>query len=115
MSLTTFSRERGATRVGRDGNLPSKVTVPSLLEKKLLRQPITAVTAYDYASARLIDESGLDFVLVGDSLAMVMQGHENTLAVTMDEMLLYTRGVRRALRRALLIADMPFGSYQADE
>ena len=115
MSLTTFSRERGATRVGRDGNLPSKVTVPSLLEKKLLRQPITAVTAYDYASARLVDEAELDVVLVGDSLAMVMQGHENTLAVTMDEMLVYTRGVRRAVRRALLVADMPFGSYQTDD
>src|ERR1700729_4515891 len=115
MSLTTFLRERGAARVGRDGNLPSKITAPYLLEKKLRRQPIAAVTAYDYASARLVDEAGLDVVLVGDSLAMVMQGHENTLAVTMDEMLLYTRGVRRALRRALLIADMPFGSYQTDE
>jgi 3-methyl-2-oxobutanoate hydroxymethyltransferase len=93
----------------------AKVTVPSLLEKKLLRQPISSVTAYDYASARLVDEAGLDVVLVGDSLAMVMQGMENTLAVTMDEMLLYTRGVRRAVRRALLVADMPFGSYQADE
>ena len=69
-----------------------KVTVPSLLEKKLPRRPIAAVTAYDYASARLVDEAGLDVVLVGDSLAMVMQGHENTLAVTMDEMLVYTRG-----------------------
>ena len=115
MSLTTFSTERTGTRAGRDAILPSKVTVPHLLEKKLARQPITAVTAYDYASARLVDEAGLDLVLVGDSLAMVMQGYENTLAVTMDEMLLYTRGVRRALRRALLVADMPFGSYQADE
>jgi 3-methyl-2-oxobutanoate hydroxymethyltransferase len=115
MSLTTFSRERVGARVGRDADLPSKVTVPSLLEKKQSRRPITAVTAYDYASARVVDEAGLDVVLVGDSLAMVMQGHENTLAVTMDEMLLYTRGVRRALRRALLIADMPFGSYQTDE
>jgi 3-methyl-2-oxobutanoate hydroxymethyltransferase len=115
MSLTTFSAERVGARVGRDADLPSKVTVPSLLEKKLSRQPITAVTAYDYSSARLVDEAGLDVVLVGDSLAMVMQGHENTMAVTMDEMLLYTRGVRRALRRALLVADMPFGSYQTDE
>jgi 3-methyl-2-oxobutanoate hydroxymethyltransferase len=115
MSLTTFSKERVGARVGRDADLSTKVTVPSLLEKKLLRRPITAVTAYDYASARLVDEVGLDVVLVGDSLAMVMQGHENTLAVTMDEMLLYTRGVRRALRRALLVADMPFGSYQTDE
>ena len=81
----------------------------------MLRQPITAVTAYDYASARLVDEAGLDLILVGDSLAMVMQGQENTLGITMDEMLLYTRGVRRAVRRALLVADMPFGSYQTEE
>jgi 3-methyl-2-oxobutanoate hydroxymethyltransferase len=115
MSLTTFSAERAGARAGRDADSPTKVTIPSLLEKKLSRRPITALTAYDYASARLIDEGGLDVVLVGDSLAMVMQGHENTLAVTMDEMLLYTRGVRRAVRRALLVADMPFGSYQTDE
>jgi 3-methyl-2-oxobutanoate hydroxymethyltransferase len=118
MSLTTFSADRvdtKAARSGREADAPSKVTAPYLLEKKLLRRPITSVTAYDYASARLVDEAGLDLVLVGDSLAMVMQGYENTLAVTMDEMLVYTRGVRRALRRALLVADMPFGSYQADE
>ncbi len=115
MSLSTFSAERAGARVGRVVELPTKVTVPSLLEKKLQRQPISAVTAYDYASARVVDEAGLDVVLVGDSLAMVMQGHENTLSVTMDEMLVYTRGVRRAVRRALLVADMPFGSYQADE
>jgi 3-methyl-2-oxobutanoate hydroxymethyltransferase len=110
MSLITFSRERADTRVGRDDG-PKKITVPYLTEKKLLRQPISAVTAYDYASARLVDEAGLDVLLVGDSLAMVMQGHENTLAVTMEEMLLYTRGVRRGVQRALLVADMPFGSY----
>ena len=110
MSLTTFSTERAGAQGGRQADSP-KVTVPSLLEKKLLRRPISAITAYDYASARLVDEAGLDVVLVGDSLAMVMQGHENTLAVTMDEMLLYTRGVRRAVKRALLVADMPFGSY----
>jgi 3-methyl-2-oxobutanoate hydroxymethyltransferase len=117
MSLTTFSPDRVDTKIaqdGRDANIPAKITAPYLLEKKLLRRPITSVTAYDYASARLVDEAGLDIVLVGDSLAMVMQGHENTLAVTMDEMLLYTRGVRRAVRRALLVADMPFGSYQTD-
>jgi 3-methyl-2-oxobutanoate hydroxymethyltransferase len=115
MSLTTFSAERADVRVVRDAGSPAKVTAPFLLEKKLLRKPITCVTAYDYASARLVEEAGLDVVLVGDSLAMVMQGHENTLAVTMDEMLLYTRGVRRGVRRALLVADMPFGSYQVDD
>jgi 3-methyl-2-oxobutanoate hydroxymethyltransferase len=120
MSLTTFSTApaggvgEGVARSGREAGL-AKVTVPYLLEKKLLRQPIVSVTAYDYATARLVDEAGLDFVLVGDSLAMVMQGMESTLAITMDEMLVYTRGVRRAVKRALLVADMPFGSYQADD
>lgn len=111
MSLTTF--RAAAPTAGPDR--PAKVTVPSLLDKKLARQPITVLTAYDYASARLVDEAGLDVILVGDSLAMVMQGHENTLAITMDEMLLYTRGVRRAVRRALVVSDMPFGSYHVDD
>ena len=125
MSLTTFrtapagvageSVAQGGRDAGSSSSSLTKVTAPSLLEKKLRGQPVVAVTAYDYASARLVDEVGLDVVLVGDSLAMVMQGYENTLAVTMDEMLLYTRGVRRAVRRALLVADMPFGSYQAEE
>jgi len=114
MSLTTF-HPRPAERVrNHAAGTPQKVTTVSIQEKKRLGSPIVAVTAYDYASARVIDEAGLDIVLVGDSLAMVMQGMENTLAITMDEMLLYTRGVRRGLRRALLVADMPFGSYQAD-
>jgi 3-methyl-2-oxobutanoate hydroxymethyltransferase len=97
------------------GAVPAKVTVPSLQEKKRLHQPISCVTAYDYASARLVDEAGLDLVLVGDSLAMVMQGQTDTLSITLDEMLVYTRGVRRAIKRALLVADMPFGSYQVDD
>ncbi len=114
MSLTTFSPVRGQGPEGRaQSAASSKITTHSLQEKKRLGQPISALTAYDYASARLVDEAELDLILVGDSLAMVMQGHENTLAITMDEMLLYTRGVRRAVRRALLVADMPFGSYHS--
>lgn len=114
MSLTTF--EAAASRQARKSAAPAqKVTVPSLLEKKIRRLPISVVTAYDFASARLADQAGIDVVLVGDSLAMVMQGMENTLAITMDEMLLYTRSVRRGLERALLVSDMPFGSYQASE
>jgi 3-methyl-2-oxobutanoate hydroxymethyltransferase len=74
---------------------------------------ISALTAYDYSSARLVDEAGIDLLLVGDSLAMVVLGHENTLAVTMDEMLHHVRAVRRAVRRALVVADMPFGSYHS--
>jgi len=113
MSLTTFRPTGSSTH--RASAVPAKVTVPSLQQKKFLRQPITCVTAYDYASARLIDAAGLDLILVGDSLAMVMQGQPDTLAITLDEMLLYTRGVRRAVKRALLVADMPFGSYQVDD
>ncbi len=88
-----------------------KVTLPSLLEMKRAGSRISALTAYDYASARIVDEAGIDLILVGDSLAMVVLGHENTLAVTVDEMLHHTRAVRRAVRRALVVADMPFGSY----
>ena len=85
--------------------------MPALAEMKRQGKPISALTAYDYATSRLVDEAGIDLVLVGDSLAMVVLGHENTLAVTVDEMVHHTRAVRRAVRRALVVADMPFGSY----
>ncbi len=91
-----------------------KITVTTLREKKIQAQPITCLTAYDYSSARLVDEAGIDIVLVGDSLAMTMLGHEDTLSVTMDEMLHHTRAARRGVKHALLMADMPFGSYHAD-
>ncbi|HUY93884.1 MAG TPA: 3-methyl-2-oxobutanoate hydroxymethyltransferase [Terracidiphilus sp.] len=85
--------------------------MPALLEMKRQGKPISSLTAYDYSTARLVDEAGIDLILVGDSLAQVVLGHENTLAVTVDEMLHHTRAVRRAVRRALVVADMPFGSY----
>jgi len=88
-----------------------KVTVATLREKKLHHEPIACLTAYDYAAARLVDEAGMDIVLVGDSLAMTMLGYDDTLSVTMDEMLHHARIVRRGVRHALLIADMPYGSY----
>lgn len=88
-----------------------KITLQHLQEKKDRREPITALTAYDYATARLVDEAGMDLILVGDSLAMVVLGYESTLPVTVDEMLYHTKAVRRAVRRALLVADMPYGSY----
>ncbi len=92
-----------------------KITTASLHEKKLRHEPITCLTAYDYPSARLVDEAGIDVILVGDSLAQVMLGYESTLPVTVDEMLHHTRAVRRAVKRALLVADMPYGSYHVDE
>ena len=91
-----------------------KVTTASLREQKLRHEPITCITAYDYATARLIDEAGVEMVLVGDSLAQTMLGYENTLSVTMDEMLHHVKAVRRGVKNALLIADMPYGSYQVD-
>jgi 3-methyl-2-oxobutanoate hydroxymethyltransferase len=90
-----------------------RVTVQTLAGKKREREPIVALTAYDYATARLADEAGVDLILVGDSLAQVVLGYESTLPVTMEEMLHHTRAVRRAVRRALLVADMPFGSYHS--
>jgi len=98
-----------------------KVTVPSILERKsaLPSQKtsptkITCLTAYDYPTARLLDEAGVDILLVGDSLAMVVLGYESTLPVTLEEMLHHTRAVRRGTRRALLVSDMPYGSYHDD-
>jgi 3-methyl-2-oxobutanoate hydroxymethyltransferase len=88
-----------------------KITPNTLLERKQAHQPITALTAYDYATARLADEAGIDLLLVGDSLAMVVMGLESTLPVTVDEMLHHTRASRRGVRRAMLVADMPYGSY----
>ncbi len=89
-----------------------RITTSTLFEKKQRHEPITCLTAYDYPSARLVDEAGIDVILVGDSLAQVMLGYESTLPVTMDEMLHHVRAVRRAVKRALLVADMPYASYQ---
>jgi len=91
-----------------------KITTATLREQKLRHEPITCLTAYDYATARLVDEAGIEMVLVGDSLAQTMLGYENTLSVTMDEMLHHVKAVRRGVKNALLIADMPYGSYQLD-
>jgi 3-methyl-2-oxobutanoate hydroxymethyltransferase len=90
-----------------------KITLQTIAEKKERHEPITCLTAYDYATSRLVDEAGIDMILVGDSLAQVVLGYETTLPVTMEEMLHHVRAVRRGVRRALLIADMPYASYQA--
>lgn len=92
-----------------------KVTVPGLRARKLAGERISALTAHDYPSGLLADEAGIDLVLVGDSLANTVLGYENTLPVTLEEMLMSLRAVRRGVRRALLVADMPFGSYHGGE
>ena len=93
------------------GDFRSKTTTLTLAEKKASGERIVVLTAYDYASARLIDEAGIDVVLVGDSLAQTMLGYDNTLPVTVDEMLHHVKAVHRGVKRAFLIADMPYASY----
>ncbi len=89
----------------------SKVTVPFILEKKLRGEKITCLTAYDYPTARLLDEAGIDIVLVGDSLGQTVLGYDSTVAVTADEMLHHLKAARRGTRRSFLVADLPYGSY----
>jgi 3-methyl-2-oxobutanoate hydroxymethyltransferase len=91
----------------------SKITVQDIIKKKSAGKKITMLTAYDYPFARIVDEAGIDGIIVGDSLGMVVQGLENTLPVTMDEMIYHTRIVSRAVDNALVIGDLPFMSYQA--
>lgn len=90
----------------------AKITIQDFLKKKSEGRKITMLTAYDYPFAQIVDEAGIDAILVGDSLGMVVQGLENTLPVTMDEMIYHTRIVGRAVKNALVIGDMPFMSYQ---
>lgn len=90
-----------------------KMTLHRLQAMKDRREPITMLTAYDYPTATLMDQAGIDVILVGDSVGMVVHGFENTLPVTMDMMVMHCQAVRRGARRALLVADMPFMSYQA--
>jgi len=90
-----------------------KITIQDFLKKKLEKKKITMLTAYDYPFAQIVDEAGIDAILVGDSLGMVVQGLENTLPVTMDEMIYHTKMVSRAVKNAMVIGDMPFMSYQA--
>ncbi len=89
-----------------------KVTLPRIAEMKRAHEPIVMVTTYDYPSAQIVDEAGVDIVLVGDTAAMVVLGHDATTPVGMDEMLMMASAVRRGLEHPLLIGDMPFGSYE---
>jgi len=91
------------------------VTIPHLLEKKARGEKIVALTAYDFPTALVLDEVGVDIILVGDSLGMVVLGYENTIPVTMDEMIHHTKAVTRAVRRALVIGDMPYFSFHQTE
>ncbi|HIJ51147.1 MAG TPA: 3-methyl-2-oxobutanoate hydroxymethyltransferase [Nitrospinae bacterium] len=88
------------------------VTVPAITARKNSENKITALTAYDFSFAKLLDTTAIDILLVGDSLGMVSQGHENTLSVTLEDVLYHTQSVKRGAHRSLVVADMPFMSYQ---
>ena len=94
---------------------PGKLPITELAAMKARRQPIVMVTAYDAPSGRLADEAGVDLILVGDSAAMTVLGHDSTVPATMDEMIVLTRAVTRGARRPLVVADMPFGSFQVSD
>ncbi len=91
-----------------------KITLNTIKKYRADNKKITALTAYDYSTARILDESGIDIILVGDSLAMVALGYETTHSVTVEDMLYHTKAVCKGVNRALIVADMPFMSYQAD-
>jgi 3-methyl-2-oxobutanoate hydroxymethyltransferase len=94
---------------------PGKLALPELAQLKERRQPIAMVTAYDAPSGRLADAAGADLILVGDSAAMTVLGHDSTVPATMDEMIVLTRAVTRGARRPFVVADMPFGSFQVSD
>jgi len=94
---------------------PEKVSAPSLRSSKQRGERLVCLTAYDYPTARLLDEAGIDVILVGDSLGNVVLGYGNTVPVTLDEILIHLKAVRRAVQRALLVADMPYGSFHVGE
>ena len=93
----------------------AKITVPFVRAAKEKGDKLAFLTAYDYPTARIVDEAGIELILVGDSAANVVFGYDNTIPVTMDEMLFAVKAVRRGVKRALLIADMPYGSYHVNE
>jgi len=116
MSSTPGSSTPGSTptpvpSTGGTPPLPKRITVPSVAAAPSRGERLVVVTAYDYPQGRTADAGGVDVVLVGDSLAMVVLGHPDTLSVTVDEMLHHVKAVRRGVERALLVADMPYGSF----
>jgi 3-methyl-2-oxobutanoate hydroxymethyltransferase len=110
-AATTLSKRPSNGPVSTDSE-KHPVTVPDFLAAKTRGVRLTMLTAYDYTMARLLDAAGVDGLLVGDSLGMVVQGHEHSLSVTLEEVIYHTRCVARGVRRSLLVADMPFMTYQ---
>ena len=95
--------------------IKQSLNINSFIKMKENNDKITCLTAYDYTSAKILDNAGIDLILTGDSLGMVMNGYDSTIPVTLDEIIYHTKAVKRAVTRAFVVADMPFGSYQIDE
>ena len=91
-----------------------RITVKSLLDMKVDGEKISMLTAYDFTTATIVDRSGIDIILVGDSASNVIAGHETTLPITLDQMIYHASGVIRGVERALVVVDLPFGTYQSD-
>ena len=102
-------------RPGHGAPAPGKLPITDLVSMKVNRSPIAMITAYDAPSGRLADAAGADVILVGDSAAMTVLGHDSTVTATMEEMLVLTRAVTRGARHPLIVADMPFGSFQVSD
>jgi 3-methyl-2-oxobutanoate hydroxymethyltransferase len=96
------------------GKEAKRVTTHTLLEMKEAKEPISMLTAYDFSLARIVDAAGVDVILVGDSASNVMAGHETTLPITLDQMIYHASSVIRAVKRSLVVVDLPFGSYQGN-
>src|ERR1700736_5123294 len=109
MATSPKPQVNSAVRTKTEG---APMTVPDFMQAKSRGVRLTVLTAYDYTMARLFQSAGVDAILVGDSLGMVVQGHENSLSVTMEEMIYHSRLVARGAPRCLIITDMPFMSYQ---
>lgn len=110
--MSTVAPTSSTSALAAEPSQRKKVTTTTLLQKKQKGDPITMLTAYDYPTALAEDQAGMDVILVGDSLGMVVLGHQNTLPVTMDDMLRHSKAVSRGSKFALLVGDMPFMSYQ---
>lgn len=100
--------------MSKDKKKYKRITVKSLIDMKATGEKISMLTAYDYTMAKIVDSAGVDVILVGDSASNVMAGHETTLPITLDQMIYHASSVVRAIHRALVVVDLPFGSYQSD-
>src|ERR1700675_4907356 len=110
--MTAIKSTNGNSQLAAPPIDPRVVTVPEFLSARARGMRLTMLTAYDYTMARLLDAAGVDGILVGDSLGMVMQGNENSLTVTLEDVIYHTRMAARGITRSLLVADMPFMSFQ---